>query len=62
MRINFCEETYFTYFSKIKFCEFNKKDILPVPVTFPIRLKKDVYKASQRLDLHNSKNLKSLLD
>ena len=40
MRINFCEEFYFTYFPRIKFSEFRKKDILPVAVTFSIILKK----------------------
>ena len=39
-RINFCEETYFTYFARTKFSEFCKKDILPVAFTFCMRLKK----------------------
>ena len=61
-RINFCEESYFTYIQKIRFGEFRKKDILPVAVTFCVRLDKGVYKASQRLDLHDSKNFKFLLN
>ena len=39
-RDHFSEEIYFTYFTRIKFSEFLKKDILPAAVTFCIRLKK----------------------
>ena len=38
-RINFCEETYFTYFTRIKSSELSKKDILPLAVTFFMRFK-----------------------
>ena len=34
VRISFSVENYFTYFVKIKFSKFHKKDILPVAVTF----------------------------
>ena len=49
-RISFCEETYFTYFVRIKSSKFHKKDILPVAITFCMRFKKGVYETSQRLN------------
>ena len=42
-RTNFYEKTYFTYVARIKFGEFCKKDILPVALTFFMRLKKGIY-------------------
>ena len=39
VRNNFYEEIYFTYIARIKFRELQKKDILPVAVTFCLRLK-----------------------
>ena len=38
-RITFCEKTSFAYIARIKFTGFRKKDILPVVVTFCMRLK-----------------------
>ena len=58
-RISFCEETYCTYFARIKFSEYCT-NVLPVAVTFSVKLKKDVYKASQKLDLQDSKLLLEL--
>ena len=38
--INFCEETYFKYFTRIKFSKFHQKHILAINVFFCSRLKK----------------------
>ena len=45
----FWEETYFTNFLRIKFSKFGKKDILPVAVTFCMRLKKGFSRLAREL-------------
>ena len=54
-RINTCEETYFTYFVKIKFSELRKKDSLLVAVTVKKCKRCLLASLSKIYDLHDSK-------
>ena len=47
-RTNFFEETYFKYSVRIKFREFREKGILPIAMSFHMRLKTSFSNASQR--------------
>ena len=51
----FAKEPTSHILQELNLCEFCKKDILPVAITFCMRLNKGVYQTSQRLDLHDLK-------
>lgn len=56
--INFCGETFFKYFARIKFREFRPKNVLlPGTVFFRMRLKEGVHNTNQRVDFCDSKIL-----
>ena len=48
MRYNFHRETYFKYFVR-NFCNFYKKEVLPVCYILQMRLNVNAYKSSLRL-------------